>query len=401
MFRERWWSIRRTKANNMIQQRSISLLSSAERHLLRQNRRQTGQQYLRYFHSSKPTLAEESKGNDKGTPYNAPNRGPNRQERAAKASSEVSALASDLPKANLNGRNAEVEGAQPRSPGVSPQAQGKDVGPGSMGENDSPRQEGPLSQGAGGIASGTVEDAGSPKQALKSNSNTKTPTTAPAPKNTKPSKQTVSTKSRKASPTAEDYLSQAPGISTLLGSGAPGMIMDRSALLSPRSTPSTPSYVETAYRLRHHPKQITAFRSRAEKDAYTKPLRDLRAQQAKLWQEAKKAKEENGAVPAPLKSEIVKLRDQIRKLAEFRPLPESVQQGIINRMVLGKYDEQGLLSGKQVHRQPQLNVVAQELLKNSTYLAKDSEKLMNKLRGLLPAAAATAAKKAPAAKAKA
>jgi hypothetical protein len=68
--------------------------------------------------------------------------------------------------------------------------------------------------------------------------------------------------------------------------------------------------------------------------------------------------------------------------------------------VLGKYDEQGLLSGKQVHRQPQLNTVAQELLKNSTYLAKDSEKLIGKLRGLLPSAAA-AAKKAPAAKAKA
>jgi hypothetical protein len=48
-------------------------------------------------------------------------------------------------------------------------------------------------------------------------------------------------------------------------------------------------------------------------------------------------------------------------------------------------------------------VVAQELLKNSTYLAKDSEKLIGKLRGLLPsaAAAAAAAKKAPAAQAKA
>jgi len=46
--------------------------------------------------------------------------------------------------------------------------------------------------------------------------------------------------------------------------------------------------------------------------------------------------------------------------------------------------------------------VEQELLKNSTYLAKDQEKLISKLRGLLPsAAAAAAAKKAPAAKAKA
>ena len=158
----------------MIQQRSLSLLSSAERHLLRQNR----QQCLRSFHSSRPTLAEESKGgNDKGTPYNAPNRGPNRQERAAKVSSEISALAADLPKANANGRNAEVEGAQSKSTqDASPQAQSQPVpASGSMGENDNPRKEGPLSQGAGGVAVGTTEDAGSPKQALKSNDTTPAP----------------------------------------------------------------------------------------------------------------------------------------------------------------------------------------------------------------------------------
>ena len=388
----------------------MALLSSAERHLLRQtNSRQTGQQCLRCFHSSRTTL-EESKANDKandnGTPYNAPNRGPNRQERAAKVSSEISALAADLPKANLNGRNAEVEGAQPNSPGVSPQAQGKDVGAGSMGENDSPQQEGPLAQGAGGVARGTVEDAGSPKQALKSNSTTDTPAPTSTSKPTKPSEQTVSTskssKKKNNSPTASDYLSQAPGISTLLGSsGAPGMINDRGALLSPRNTPSAPTSLEITHRLRHHPQKITAFRSRAEKDAYTKPLRDLRAKQAALAAEAKKAKENGGAIPAALKEDIVRLRRQARTLTAFRPLPESVQQGIVNRMVLGKYDEQGLLSGKQVHRQPQLNTVAAELLKNSTYLAKDAEKMMSKLRGLLPTAAAAAAKKAPAAKAKA
>jgi hypothetical protein len=387
----------------MIQQRSISLLSSAERHLLRQNR----QQCLRCFHTSKPTFAaeESSKGNDKGTPYNAPNRGPNRQERAAKVSSEISALAADLPKANANGRNAEVEGAQPKSP----QTQGsKDVGPssGSMGENDSPRKEGPLSQGAGGVAVKTAEDAGSPKQALKSNDTPTPATTSKAPTPTQPSKQSISPKSnskKSSHPTASDYLSQAPGTSTLLGSqGAAGLIFDRGALLSPHSTPQAPTTSEIAHRLRHHPQQITAFRSRAEKDAYTKPLRDLQAKERQLSLEAQKAKKENGAVPAPLKSDILQIRKQARKLAAFRPLPETVQQEIINRMVLGKYDEQGLLSGKQVHRQPQLNTVAQELLKNSTYLAKDSEKLISKLRGLLPsAAAAPAAKKAPAAKAKA
>ena len=357
-------------------------------------------------------MAEESKGgNDNGTPYNAPNRGPNRQERAAKVSSEISALAADLPKANANGRNAEVEGAQSKSTqDASPQAQSQPVpASGSMGENDNPRKEGPLSQGAGGVAVGTTEDAGSPKQALKSNDTTPAQSTAAAPPPTKPSKQTVSptnksNNKKSKTPTAADYLSAAPGTSTLAGShGAANLILDRGALLSPHSTPRKPTTSEIAHRLRHHPTQITAFRSLAEKEAYTKPLRDLKAKEAALSQEALKAKKENGEVPAPLKSDILKVRKQARKLAQFRPLPESVQQGIINRMVLGKYDEQGLLSGKQVHRQPQLNTVAQELLKNSTYLAKDQEKLISKLRGLLPsaAAAAAAAKKAPAAKAKA
>jgi hypothetical protein len=396
---------------NMIQQRSLSLLSSAERHLLRQNR----QQCLRCFHTSKPNLAAEEsssnkgKGNDNGAPYNAPNRGPNRQERAAKASSEISALAADLPKANANGRNAEVEGAQPKSPqSASPQAQSQAVpASGSMGENDSARKEGPLSQGAGGVAVGTAEDAGSPKQALKSNdTTTPTPSTA-TPTNTKPSTQSVSPTTKSSSkkpstPTASTYLSAAPGTSTLLGSaGAANLILDRGALLSPHSTPKNPTTAEIAHRLRHHPKQITAFRTLAEKQAYTKPLRDLHAKERSLTLEAKKAQEENGTIPAALKNDIRAVRRQARQHVAFRPLPETVQQGIINRMVLGKYDEQGLLSGKQVHRQPQLNTVAQELLKNSTYLAKDSEKLISKLRGLLPSAAAAAAKKAPAAKAKA
>lgn len=407
----------------MIQQRSLSLLSSAERQLLRQNRRQATQ-CLRCFHSSKPTLAEEKKpkGNDNGTPYNAPKRGPNRQERAAKVSSEVSALAADLPKANLKGRNAEVDGAQPKRPGVSPQAQGKNVGPGRMGENDGSRKEGPFAQGVGRVVS-EGEDPTTSKQARgirDPNGRMETPVeggasvmeplgaTPEAPVSAEPNAGTAETPIPAWGPASTEAPAQetqpsfslASNTSTLLANSYTGIIQDRANLLSPRSSPATPTNAEIAHRLRHNKKQLTAFRNTPEKDSYLEPRQELKKKLRKLTRDLEKEKEANGSETA-LAKELVKeyhsLIGGLKKTPAFKPLPETTQQSIINRMVLGKYDEQGLLSGKQVHRQPLLNSVARELLRNSTYLAKDSEKLLSKLRGLLPAAAAPAAAKKPAA----
>lgn len=372
----------------MIQQRSFSLLSSAERHLLRQNRAYAGQ-CIRCIHTSKPARADESKsnGNDNGTPYNTPQRGPSRQERAAKVSSEVSALAADLPKANLSGRNAEVNGAQPKPSGVSPQSQGKDVAPGRMGENDSPRKEGPFAQGVGRVVRGSDEDPTYSKQArgirtpdskietpseggasvmepmgaapeapvaeqpnagtAEAPATTTTPTTNSSP--VAPAKEVAPSKSAQ---TIAEYLHSGNGTSTLLSSNFPGMIADRAAVLSPRSSPSTPTEAEVAFRLRRNPKQLTAFRTRADKDSYTKSRAES-------------------------------------NLPKFRPLPESAQQQIINRMVLGRYDKHRLLGGWDLHKQqPLLNPVHRELLKNPTYLGKDAKQFMDKLKGLLPTAAA-------------
>jgi hypothetical protein len=429
-----------TKAK-MVQQRAFSLLSSAERHLFRQTRSSTGQ-HIRCIHTSNPVKASEntSESNDNGTPYNAPKRGPNRQERAAKVSSEVSALAADLPTANLSGRNAEVEGAQSKSPGISPQSQGMD-GPGRMGEHENPRKEGPFAQGVGRVVRGSDEDPTYSKEARgirTPNSRLETPAeggasvmepmgrvpeapvssepnagTAEAPATTT----TKSTTSRpvapakevspsKSSQTIERYLHTGSGTSTLSSSNFPGMIIDRAALLSPRSSPSTPTTSEIAHRLRNYPKQLTAFRSQAEKEAFFHPRQALQTKVNDLLNQLGKEKKTNGAgtvLATDLQAQIDATRKQLPPSTKFRPLPQSVQQDIVNRMVLGKYDEQGLLSGKAAHKQqPLLDVVARELLKNSTYLAKDSAQLMSRLRGLLPtAAAASAASKKPAAKAKA
>jgi len=185
------------------------------------------------------------------------------------------------------------------------------------------------------------------------------------------------------------------------------MIADRAAVLSPRSSPSTPTTSEIAHRLQNYPKQFTAFRTQAEKKAFTNPKlrKELRYKVNQLARELGKKLKENGQteseVTREIRDKISSIVQQIRPLEIFRPVAQHVQQEIVNRMVLGKYDEQGLLSGKEVHKQqPLLNTVARELLRNSTYLAKDSEQLMGKLRGLLPTAAAlAAASKKPAAKA--
>ncbi|KAM0722264.1 hypothetical protein Q7P37_001705 [Cladosporium fusiforme] len=396
----------------MIQQRSASLLSSAERQLLRQKRVQNGQ-CLRCFHTSKVHMAEEGKGNDNGTPYNTPKRGPNRQERAAKVSSELSALAADLPKANLSGRNAEAQGAQPRRPGVSPQSQGKNVGPGRMGENDSPGKEGPFGQPLGrqgprnkmgdpSIAN-VMEPLGNvPEAPATSDPNAGTvaaPITTAAPgATTPPTAPAKNLSPKKPAQTPEDLFSSGSGASTLLSSNIPGMIQDRFKLLSPRSTASPATDSEIRHRIRATGNKITAFRTQKEKDAYTKPREKLVAQLAELRKDEEKELAKGASkAPRELVRKIHEIRMQLQEHPKFKPLPKTAQQDIINRMVLGKYDEQGLMSGKEVYKQPLLNTVARELLRNPTYLSKDSEKLLSKLKGLVPAAAAApAAGKKPA-----
>lgn len=423
----------------MIQQRSVSLLSSAERHLLRQNRAYAGQ-CIRCIHTSKPLRAEESKtdGNDNGTPYNAPKRGPNRQERAAKISSEVSALAADLPKANLSGRNAEVHGAQPRNQAASSQPQANAAAPGIMGQNEGPRKEGPFAQGVGRVERSSEEDpsyAAEARGVRTPNSKLETPeeggasvmdplgsmlqtpvssepnagtvevpaATSTSPKHSKPTASARQVSPKKPGQTPEQFLHSGSGTSVLISNNVPGLLQDRTNLLSPRSGPSTPTTAEIAYRLRNSKKQLTAFDSTAHKDSYTKPRANLQNKLEKLESELAKEKEKSGtkesAVASDLLSQILKIRKQLSKMPKFYPLPQTAQQDIINRMVLGKYDEQGLLSGKQVHKQqPLLDSIAKELLRNPTYVAKDSDKLLSKLKGLIPSAAALAAasKKKPA-----
>jgi hypothetical protein len=234
---------------------------------------------------------------------------------------------------------------------------------------------------------------------------TTTPTTSSSP--VAPAKEIAPSKSEQ---TIAQYLHSGNGTSTLLSSNFPGIIADRAAMLSPRASPATPTKSEVAFRLRHNPKQLTAFRTQGDKDAFngSEKLSELRDRRSQLKRELAEQKEKTGGEKSPLDGELSKkistISNTIRRLSKFRPLSRSTGQDIINRMVLGKYDKQGLLKGRTVHKKyPLMNSIHGELLKNPTYLTKDARQFMGKLVSLLPSAAIQlpAAKKPVVKKAKA
>lgn len=71
----------------------------------------------------------------------------------------------------------------------------------------------------------------------------------------------------------------------------------------------------------------------------------------------------------------------------FKRIPEGVRRSLISKLALGEHDPDGLLQGKEKYKQDVLNHVAKATLMNSTYLAKDSERFLKKVRSLLPASA--------------
>ncbi|EMC95077.1 hypothetical protein BAUCODRAFT_149103 [Baudoinia panamericana UAMH 10762] len=75
----------------------------------------------------------------------------------------------------------------------------------------------------------------------------------------------------------------------------------------------------------------------------------------------------------------------------FAPLPVNVRSALVDKMVKGRYDEDGLLRGKSKHKQAILNDIAKIGLKNATYSGGDLERVLKKVRSLLPVTASSGA----------
>ena len=74
----------------------------------------------------------------------------------------------------------------------------------------------------------------------------------------------------------------------------------------------------------------------------------------------------------------------------FAPLPQSRSNILFDKLVRGSYTQPDAAP----HKQPLLNDIVRNTLRNSTYLENDQSKLLNKIRSLLPSDTAAAARKA-------
>lgn len=89
------------------------------------------------------------------------------------------------------------------------------------------------------------------------------------------------------------------------------------------------------------------------------------------------------------KSEELEGSDGVQKPPKeykFAPLTGEVQKAIVDKMVRGSYDDDGILQGNEKYKQAALDNIARATAMNSTYLTGDGERLLKKVRSLLPVA---------------
>ncbi|KAK4550132.1 hypothetical protein LTR36_003099 [Oleoguttula mirabilis] len=400
----------------MLSKRSLTSLSSAERQLLRQQWLGSGK-CARCFHASMRRKAEEGvldgsgqrnesaeQGNDGGTPYNKPQRGPSRHQRAAMISEEVRMLNRETPA--LGPSKPPNDGADLETPPASV-GQGPPP-PGRMGENMSPEREGPQAQGLRAPARSMDDDdvdgrasnsqvrgdsafgdagegglLGGQSRREEASINVKQ---AEAPEAEDQEHAHMTTR-RTPGPTAGPrlplpgvpFMPASPVMDELIGNNAAtiaaanfeGVLNDRiKTIAEPGQLPdaSNRSIHNMAQKLLS--RQIIRFTDAEEKKAVIAECRRITGRGAKMTDQERAAK---GPDNHPY----------------FEPLPESVRKSLVDKMVNGVYDTDGLLEGKQKHKQPILNEIARLTLRNGTYLSKDSDRLLRKVQSLLPAMQAT------------
>ncbi|KAK5120360.1 hypothetical protein LTR85_006299 [Meristemomyces frigidus] len=403
----------------MLSKRSLISLSSAERQLLRQQWLCSGQ-CARCFHASIRRKAEgegpegsgqrdegAEHGNDQGTPYNKPQRGPSRHQRAAMISEEVRMLNRDTPA--LGPSKPPNDGADFEAP---PAYVGQGPPPaGRMGENMLPEREGLQAQGMGapvrslddddvggrasnsqvradsafedategGLLEGqlrreeasvTVRQAPKPRYEEQSDMATNRNPRHPAPA------QRTSARSRiplpgvpfePASPMKDDLLLAGNNAATIAAANFEGVLNDRiRTVAEPGQLPSSSARSTHYLAQKLLSRQIVQFVDAEEKKAVIDECRHITGRGGKMTDQERAAK---GPDNPPY----------------FEPLPEAVRKSLVGKMVNGVYDKDGLLQGKQKHRQPLLNEVARITMRNGTYLGKDGDRLLKKVQSLLPA----------------
>ncbi|KAK4565348.1 hypothetical protein LTR86_003965 [Recurvomyces mirabilis] len=383
-------------------------LSSTQRQLVRRQWQQSGQ-CIRCFHASIRRRAEDPPGqqdqrynsnNDKRTPYNQPQRGPSRQQRAAQISEEVRLLNRDVPSFGPSKPQNEESYA------VGPQGSADLNTPGRMGENASPGREGPFAQGVGRTASSRRDEGmGADNEAIRG---IRTPdhgvedpdrggetvleasqgsTTADAssrsldgqPTNVasrrKPTMKSPGSHFQPSPVSYKDLVQSGNQSSTIAANNFEGTINDHVRLAAEPGEFASRRDINTIAQ-RQLAGQIVRLDSLEEKKAVHDKVKEIKRFDREVTAQASEVE----------KQAQVGKRGGKKPNTELSPLPDTIKTMLINKLVKGVYDQEGVLGGAQKHKQPVLDRLAKMGILNGTYLASDSERFLKKVESLLPAA---------------
>ena len=419
----------------MLSRRSLQTLTLAERQALLHHARRRGQ-CARCFHASTLRAAdhevsgkgasqeESSKGSSKANlvenvqarpkpPDSFDSASPHqptkpagmqdrrRHQRSAMISEEVKMVQRDHPSPSFSGDNPNATTARPP-----PTAQTTNPGGSAMGANDPASREGPTGQGIGKVIATEEDVPDSSKMARGARSpheGVEEPVEGGAAVVGTPGvgRQTVRLAEEEDDAEEDEEAEEEAPIQTRVRTPAPEVVepsrlLSKEELLHRGYETSTPaardpqSTLVDHFRLVAHPgEQITQerdpnllatkvmagqlvhFRSQGEKAATGELVRKIA---------------ETRAMESP--KSPVEARPEAKNF-NFSPVPESVRKSLIDRLAKGVYDPEGLLQGKQKYKnQPFLNQLAQQAMKNSTYMPADGDRFLRKVQSLLPRAEA-------------
>lgn len=281
-------------------------------------------------------------------------------------SEEVKMLQRDLPKSEADSNTPQPSGA---SKEVNSEAVGKSARGGQMGQNDSPTQEGPYTQGINPNVRNDVK--------VTARSSAAKGTDQPV---------NVEHADEKRGHGIEEPVQSA---GTTL---ADQHILDPESSINLEVEPSFgPLYKRDASTIvANNFEGVIEEHLSAVSDAGISEDNRATSQLArKLWSRQFvrfESPEEKAETLEMVKRMMPKRKDSAVKKPSFQPLPEKLRNGLIEQMVAGRYHQEELLNGKKVFQQSVLNNIARATTLNGTYLRADGDRLMAKVRSLLPAA---------------
>ncbi|KAK6414098.1 hypothetical protein LTR95_017780 [Oleoguttula sp. CCFEE 5521] len=391
---------------------SVSLLTLAERHIVARQWRQ-GAQCLRCLHTSSPNRADKGTGGEVVDSSTLP-RNSLRHQRAARISQEISALR-DTPGADPNtlisSDTASTARDQSHTAAIDAHPSSNASSQGILGQNSGPAREGPFAQPVGRLEDGREAESSEKfsSQGLGARTADGKPTNPSAGGPTVLDSQTQPSDSTAAA-------SHTPYLQTATLSVATTSHSQRSIrrqLLGSKNLPNPipPTSLDAAVPyMKHHLRVLQptrphrkAFRPRnaphPDREALLATRQELRAEAATAREALGEGRHHFRDLPEELQGKFRENRAALEATAGGRDtvVRRKISGTLMEKFVKGRYDPRGLLGGDgkvKGYGREVLDSVARGLLRNGTYLGKDAERVVAKVRSLLPALPAAGSREA-------